>query len=253
MQITTLTFPFRLHPSLIPNFRAAVVEQIGLGHQLFHGHDNSEPGVTKYSHAYPLIRFTLHKGRAQLVGMGAGGDAIIRHLLPAIPDTFVIAETPYDTVGWRLSTQEWNPEVLQEYQTFGLFRWIALNAENYAAWTAHKDREAAQRLVLDRCHTGHLRALAEATGIDQPQRSRIVARVLRQDKVKKITWHGNAFVAFNVVAEANFLPRYGWGLGRCLSFGFGEVCSERAYAHLTVGKKKTTQPLADADNSTLIE
>jgi hypothetical protein len=239
MNLTILNFPFQLHPGLIPNFRAAIVEQVGLGHHLFHGHDNSEQGVTKYSNEYPLIRFAIRKGRAQIVGMGPGADAIIRHLLPAIPDTLVIANQPYDTVGYFLKTARWEPEVLSEYQSFGLYQWIGLNKENYEAWKQHEGKESARRLILDKCLTGHLRASAEAAGLSKPQRGRIVARVLRQDKVKRMKWHSTKLVGFNVVAEANFVPPFGLGLGRCHSFGFGEVCSENSYRALTVTKRKT--------------
>lgn len=241
MNLTHLQFPFPLHPGLIPNFRAAIVEQIGLGHQLFHGHDNSEQGVTKYSNEYPLIRFAIFRGRPQIIGMGAGARAIIQHLLPAIPDTLVIAGQPCDTTGWKLKTSHWEPEVLSEYQSFGLYQWVGLNKENYEAWKAHDGKESARRLILDRCLTGHLRALAQAAGLDKQQRSRIVARVLRQDRVKKIEWHGTKLIGFDVVAEANFVPPYGLGLGRCHSFGFGEVCSERGYAALTDLKRKPKQ------------
>ncbi|MFT6001177.1 MAG: hypothetical protein ACI81P_003646 [Neolewinella sp.] len=238
MNLTTLNFPFKLHPALIPNFRAAIVEQIGLGHHLFHGHDNSEQGVTKYSNEYPLIRFAVRKGRAQLIGIGAGADAIIRHLLPVLPDTLVIAGQPCDTIGYFMKTSRWEPEVLPEYRTFGVHQWIALNKENYLAWKAHEHSEGARRLILDKCLTGHLRALAQTAGLDKEQRSRIVARVLRQDKVKRITWHRTKLVGFNVVAEANFVPPFGLGLGRCHSFGFGEVCSEGSYRALNARKRK---------------
>ena len=237
MNLTTLTLPISLHPAHIPNFRAAIVEHLGLGHELFHGHDNREAGVTKYSNAYPLIRFAVHKGRAQVIGMGEGARAIVRHLVPLLPDTLTIAGESHDIRSYRLKSSIWEPEVLPEYCAFGLYQWIALNKENYTDWKKHEGHDGARRLLLDRCLTGHLRALAEAAGIEKAERMRIVARVLRQDKVKSIEWHGNKFVAFNIVAEANFQPPYGFGLGRCHSFGFGEVCSERHYRSLTKVKR----------------
>lgn len=232
MNLITLNFPFKLHPALIPNFRAAIVEQIGLGHNLFHGHDNSEQGVTKYSNEYPLIRFAVRKSRAQIVGIGLGADAIIRHLLPALPGTLTIAGELYSTVGYFLKTGRWDAQVLSEYQSFGIHQWIALNKENYNAWKIHEHSEGARRLILDRCLTGHLRAAAESAGLSKEGRSRIVARVLRQDKVKRIKWHGTQLIGFSVVAEANFVLPFGLGVGRCHSFGFGEVCSEGSYKML---------------------
>ncbi|MBB4080311.1 hypothetical protein GGR28_002945 [Lewinella aquimaris] len=232
MQLTTLTFNFPLHPSDIRAFRASIVEVVGLGHHLFHGHDNSEAGVTKYSNTYPMIRFAVRRGRGCIVGMGSGADAVIRHLLPVLPDTLTIAGTPHHTADYRLEMKNWDPEITRTPQPFGLYQWMALNKENYLDWKKQEGNEVARRFVLDRCLTGHLRALAEAAGIATADRMRIVARVLRQDRVKRIQWHNNKFIAFDAVAEANFLPPYGLGLGRCHSFGFGEVCSSFQYKNL---------------------
>lgn len=231
MQLTTLTFNFSLHPGNIRAFRASIVEVVGLGHHLFHGHDNSVAGEIKYSNAYPLIRFGVRKGRACITGMGEGADALLRYLVPILPDTLLIAGKPCATTDWRIENRQWTPELASGYCTFGIHQWMALNKNNYTAWKKYADNAGAQRLILDRCLTGHLRALAENSN-PALDRSMIVARVLQQDRVKKIQWKNNDFVLFNVIAEANFMPPFGLGLGRCHSFGFGEVCSERSYQAL---------------------
>ncbi|MEM8584680.1 MAG: CRISPR-associated endonuclease Cas6 [Bacteroidota bacterium] len=240
MQISTLTFSFPLHPGDTRAFRAAVVEQVGLGNSLFHGHDNSEPGVTKYTNQYPLMKFGVFRGRAYIMGMGAGAQAILRQLIPALPDQLYIAGRPCNTSDFKLTNRQWEPEILSEYRTFGLYRWIALNNDNYTSWKEHEGRPAARRLILDRCLTGQLRNLAKQTNLAD-QRERIVANTLRVDKVKRIEWKSAKLIAFNVVAEANFNPYYGLGLGRVHSFGFGEVCSERQYQKLNMIRKKTKQ------------
>lgn len=231
MQLTTLSFDFPLHPGDIRAFRAAIVECLGLGHQLFHGHDNSEPGVTKYLNAYPLVRFAVHRGRPVIMGIGAGADAILRHLLPVLPELLYVAGRPCPTANWRIQNRQLEAHRTTHYEAFGLYQWMALNKQNYQAWKQYEDQPSVRRLILDRCLTGQLRAFAEAAAPEMDS-SQVVGRVLRVDRVKKTRWHGNHFVLFDVVAEANLAPPTGWGVGRCHSFGFGEVCLERHYSEL---------------------
>lgn len=239
MHLTTLTFNFPLHPGDIPAFRAAIVEVVGLGHELFHGHDNSEQGVTRYSNEYPLIRFAVHRGQPRIVCLGVGARAVVRHLLPILPDVLYIAGRPCSTANWQMKNEQWDPVLMPTFQPFALYKWMALNKKNYLSWKAHEGNEGAREMILNRCLTGQLRALAEAVDptID---RRRIEARIIRKDQTKRTRWHGNQFIVFNVVAETNFLPPFGLGLGRCNSFGFGEVCSKDTYRILTHQRMSAT-------------
>jgi hypothetical protein len=239
MKISSITFNFQLHPGNIRGFRAAIVETLGLGHHLFHGHDNSELGVTKYSNAYPLIRFCIHHGRPRIIGMGAGADAIQRHLLPVLPDTLTIRGETYFSNDFEWQSHQWKPSITNEFQTFYLYQWVALNQKNYNRWKVTEGEPFVRRALLDQAITGHLRALAENSdpSID---RNLIVGKVMRQDRIKKIDWHGTQFVGFDVQVMANFVPPLSLGLGRCHSFGFGEVCTEQDYNKLIA--KKTRKP-----------
>jgi|GEM_PF-1133444 hypothetical protein len=235
MKIVSLTFNFQLHSGNIRGFRAAIVETLGLGHHLFHGHDNSEPGVIKYSNAYPLIRFCIHHGRPRIMGMGDGADAVQRHLLPALPDTLYIQGETYDCSDFELERDQWQPSLSGEFQTFYLYQWIALNKKNYNLWKVTEGEPYVRRALLDQAVTGHLRALAENTDLTI-DRNQIVAKVMRQDRVKKISWHGTQLIGFDVQVMANFIPHLDLGIGRCHSFGFGEVCTENTYNKLTKSK-----------------
>lgn len=231
MKITSLTFSFQLHAGDIRGFRAAIVEVIGLGHHLFHGHDNSEQGKTKYSNQYPLIRFAVQRGRPQIIGMGAGADAIRRHLIPLLPDQLMIQGKSYDCLEYELTNKEWIPELRETTETFGLYRWIALNKPNYEIWKTYEGEEVARQALLCSAVTGHLRALAE-NAAPELDRNQIVGKVVRVDKVKKVSWHGTQLIAFDALVSSNFVPYWGLGLGRCHSFGFGEACSQAYYERM---------------------
>jgi hypothetical protein len=240
MQITKLSFRFALHPGEIPKFRAAILGCLGLGHKLFHGFDNSVPGQTKYSNQYPLVNFGVYKGRGQITGMGPGADAIIRFLLPVLPTELYIGDRACATTDYGLKVSNWDAQIMDEPYTFGLYRWMALNKKNYQDWKKLEGNEAARAMLLGRCLTGHLRACAEAAD-SRLDRQAIEAEILQVDKVKMIRWHGAQLVTFNAIACANFIPPFGLGIGRCHSFGFGEVCGEKAYGHLTRPKRELSK------------
>ena len=239
MLLTTLSLPFPLHPADIPKLRAAIIGSLGYGHTLFNGFDNSEQGKEKYANVYPLVEYGVHKGKARILGIGAGADAIVRHLAPNLPDQLLIGERYVETRPFRLEVDDWRPDILPQQYTFGLHRYVALNKKNYRAWKALEGNEPARRELLSACLTGHLRALAE-TAAPELNRKQIKARVLQVDKVKRIKWHGTQLVAFDLVACANFIPPFGLGLGRCHSFGFGEVCNQQRYNHLAGSRNKST-------------
>ncbi|SEQ59994.1 CRISPR-associated endonuclease Cas6 [Neolewinella agarilytica] len=243
MQIVTLTFPFSLHPGDIPKLRAAIIGCLGTGHHLFNGFDNSEQGVEKYSNAYPLVEYSVYKGKARIQGIGTGADAILRYLLTALPDDLLIGERYCRTTDFKLEVSTWTPELLPEQFTFGLYQYLPLNKKNYKAWKALEGNEPARLELLGSCLTGHLRALAE-TADPNLDRKQIEARILSVDKVKMTRWHGNQFVTFNLVACANFIPPFGLGVGRCHSFGFGEVCGKERYARLSASRRQSKKEVA---------
>lgn len=240
MQFTTLTFPFSLHPGDVRGFRMAINEILGDGHSLFSGHDNSKPAGQQFTNAYPLIRFGVYKGKARITGMGKGADAIVRYLLPVLPDTLTFANRTQDTSRYDLRMQTWDPELTDQSYTFGLHQWIALNKANFQEWKKLEGKDNAREMLLSRCLTGHLRALAE-TVAPRIDRSTIVAEVLQVDRVKKMTWYHTPLIGFDLIAKANFIPKYGLGLGRCHSFGYGEVCGEKDYHHLTSGNRASDE------------
>lgn len=232
MQLATLTFPFPLHPGDIPAFRAAIVEVIGLGHHLFHNHDNSVPGQQAYHNDYPLIRFGVYRGRARITAMHSGADALLRYLLPLLPDTLCIAGRPCDATQYELDNRRFDIQLLPQAQPLGLKQWVALNNANYADWKRLEHSPQARIQLLNRCLTGQLRKAA-ARLAPELDCNTIFGEVLRLDKVKRIQWHNTQLIAFDAVVEANLALPFGIGLGRSTAFGFGEVCDAYAYQLLT--------------------
>lgn len=226
MRILTLTLNLPLHSGDIPGFRAAIAELVGLEHELFHGHNNDPEVLYQHNRAYPLIQYAARRGRATLIGLGEGADALRQILLPRLPGELHFAGQTRPINGMNMQERSVELQVLEQPQTFGLYGWLALNAENYAEWKA-KATDTERIPLLNRALSGHLRALAER--FEVPDYKSIQGTILRIDNQKKVRWHGTELVRFHVLAQANLSIPYGAGLGRAAAFGFGELMSETYY------------------------
>ena len=221
MQIVQLQFPFRLHAGDIPGFRAAIAETVGIGQTLFHNHDNREQGESAYHWAYPLVQYSVRGGQACVTGAGQGAQAIIRHLLPLLPDVLYIQGIPYATTGYRFITRDWEPEWLETPKTIGLYHWLPLNANNYQRWKDLEGQEQARQELLQQCLYGHFRSLLRhlAPTVDTMPLEVAITAI---QEVKRVQWHQTQLVRMNIQARTNLLPPRDLGLGRCAAFGFGE-------------------------------
>ena len=231
----TLTLPFRLAPYQLPALRGAVNELLGQQEIGFHNHDNRPEAATPYRWNYPLIRYTLWRGRACVQGIGAEGAALLStKLLPALlaQDRLGVAGRNYPVAGFRLEQHRHDLRLTDQTRVFNLHRWVALNQDNYRNWKNLEHRPAARQELLGRVLTGHLRLLAEALAPELPTEA-ITAEVLHVDHQKRVRWHGTQLVAFNVRAQSRLLPPPHLGLGRLVAFGFGEVTNSKQYERLT--------------------
>ena len=245
MQLLTLSFPFSLHPGDLPKLRGAVSDLVDPTRKdpdaiLFHNHDNSsDQDYLRWE--YPLIRYTTHKGRATMIGIGAGATAMATLLLPRLLllDTLVVNGRPLPVSGFQLRDRRIALALHDTPQAFGLYRWMALNNDNYRAWQTLEGNEPAREQLLHRALTGHLRAQAEALvpGIDKDQ---IHANILRVDNRKKMIWQGKPLIGFSVVAESRYQPPVGLGVGRLTAWGFGTTLGERAYTQAIKHRKART-------------
>lgn len=220
MQIVTLSLDIPLHPGDLPGFRAAVSELAGFEHTLFHNH-RTDRSDTDRDWGFPLIQYTVRRGRAVIIGMEAAADLLIAQLWPRLKGTLHFAGRDYTLLRKHLSEEDYDFQILSTPKPFALRGWLALNAEAYATWKAEQHSEPARLAILSRALTGHLRSMAETLSL--PDFKSVEARIWQVDGQKKIKWHGVDLIRFDVQAEANILPPSGIGIGRAAAFGFGEV------------------------------
>jgi hypothetical protein len=227
MQLITLSFDTLLHPGNLTAFRASMVQCAGIEHELLHHHDNKTPEAHHLHWQYPLVQYRVRHGRVVINGMNAGASVLKQQLLPNLPEQIVCAGNRLDLSRYSVQTTQVTLALTDQLNTFGVFGWLALNNENYRLWQQQADQPAAQTQLLSQALTGHLRAQAE--GLKLPWAKLIEAKVIEVNDTKKVQWHGNDLVRFDVLAQSVYGPPEGLGLGRMSAYGYGEVMSTPEY------------------------
>lgn len=230
MQLATLTLNLPLHPGDLPGFRAAIAETVGFEHEIFHNHDAKKPaGYGNWR--YPLIQYGVRRGHATVTGIGSpGAEAVRRILLPLLPFSLAFAGRRVEIEEYEFREKAVDCSLTDTPTPFGLFGWLSLNKDNYAAWK-QAPTEADRLAILGRALTGQLRSLARTLDICPPHQ--VEGRVLQVDNQKMIRWHGVQLVRFNAQVEANLQPPFSAGLGRMAAFGFGEILPVGIYRQFT--------------------
>ena len=221
MDLLTLTLDLPLPPWQMVQLRAAVVQRVGLEHELFHMHNN-DPAVRSNNHQhYPLIQYGVPWGRVQITGVNSGAEAIRYALLPKLQPNWDINGQSFVVPEYRVRQQTFDLTIGTTQHTFGLYQWLALRKKNFEAWRAAEHNDTARQHILDQALTGHLRAMAEGLGF--PYHKIIEGRVRQVLSVQKVSWKRVPMVAFHVIAESNLNVPEGLGLGRLGAYGFGAI------------------------------
>ncbi len=229
MRILTLSLNIPLHPGDLPAFRGGIVELVGQEHHIFHNHDNALPDADHHHWGYPLVQYAVRRGRATLIGLGAGADALQQVLIPKLFGQLQFAGREYGFKGLQLQECHHDWQLLEAPQLFGLYGWLALNKVNYEDWKSNTIPEARQA-ILERALTGHLRVLAKAVGIRELEQ--VFGKVVQVDNQKRATFHGTQLVRFHALVASTLSLPHGINIGRAAAFGFGEILPVRVYQNM---------------------
>ena len=220
MKYLSVQFDQRLRPSELPYFRSAVIEKTQRENDLFHNHRSS----TAVIYRYPLIQYKLFQGRAGIVCLEDGTDAI--HQLFSVPDldlrigrqtrNFRVQDMHLTHHDLRL-TERPNRYYLRDYLPF--------NSQNFQRWTALAGDTHTQLDLLTGTLRGNLLALAKGIGwwID----GRVEVRPLHLYRVRTQRYKGQPMLCFDLSFMTNVVLPIGVGLGKGVSVGFGVVESKK--------------------------
>ncbi len=205
-----------LRQEALEQFRGAIAEQAGLENELFHNHDNTREN---YHYRYPLIQYQCVNGKAAMIGLGEGADAIAHWMLAyggRLKMGGKIHQAPIEEYRSRSETIQ----TTDEWHTYRISDWVALNEKNYSQWQKTQ-RLATQMEILESAFTAHIMAFAR--GINWFVDRRLVAELTDYHGCQ---WHkrrGAELLAFDATFRIQALLPDGIGLGKGVSIGFGRI------------------------------
>lgn len=212
-----------LYPQNIPQFRGAIIAAAGFEKDLLHNHNNQPNTKSDYYYRYPLVQYRSQKGKAVMMGFGAGVHTVKQVLL----------NTPYiytnkQKIALRienLQEREHKVQILPQARLYRLMDWVALGKTNYIEW---KDNMNLVRRVqlLERVLLSHIMTFAR--GIEWHIAEKLSVELVLINKVKKVKIHDAPAMAFNILFKSNALLPEGIGLGKSVSIGYG-VCQSTRY------------------------
>lgn len=220
-----IQFDTELRPYEVPAFRGAVVAAIGNDvNLLFHNHMSEG-----FRYAYPLIQYKRIGGKAAIVCIGEGTEAI-GQLFANMQLQMRIGET---TVPMNISSVRPHRTLVQIWQTpfrYHLNRWIPLNEENYKNYT--ETNSLIERIsLLEKILIGNILSFAKGVGVEIEHPLQCSIEKIEEPRIIKVK--GNKVMAFDAEFSANVsLPDF-IGLGKHSSFGYGIICQHH--------DRKTTQ------------
>ena len=216
--IRTLTIQFdtKLHPKEVPFFRGAVIASLNEKDILFHNH-NIESGSQRYS--YPLIQYKRLHGKAAIVCINDGIDAIYK-LFTGKDFHFRIGSKEVNMLIEHVQSEECQIDTTEEQREYKLYNWLPLNSQNY------KEYQSMEGLI-DRVHkleeilTSNILSMMKGEGIAIHLDEHIDISIKDVIQQRCVTYKGVKRMAFDVVFKTNLQLPSNIGLGKSVSVGFG--------------------------------
>ena len=202
-------------------FRSAIAEKAGRKHILFHNHLDSN----EFLYSYPRIQYKVVNQRPAIVCIEEGVDEI-HHFFQKPNWDLMLYDRLYNVKVAKLQVNQFTMQVWETPFTYNLYRWHALNQENYTLFRNLTDDNARHEL-LERILTGNILSFAKGIGwtIDKEVKVKVNA-------IKKQRWlqlKDKKVLGFDIEFTTNvFLPNY-IGLGKNVSIGFGIVKQKKTH------------------------
>ena len=214
--IRTLVIQFanELSTKEIPLFRGAVIQSMEESNILFHNHT---PEGFRY--AYPLIQYKRIKGKAAIVCVGEGTEAIGKLLANKLT-TLQIGEKQVQMEIKRMSAFQTFVACEDTMFHYSLRNWLPLNSTNYAAYSS-TDSLAAHIEMLEKILIGNIMSFLKGIGIQMEDQVKVFITAIEDKHLAH--YKGVSMTCFNIKFNSNLRLPHLIGLGKGTSMGYGTL------------------------------
>ncbi len=214
-----LRFSNTLYQNELTSFRGAINELLkDKNDVLFHNHEGDS-----FRYAYPLIQYKRINGKAALVCINKGTEAV-GLLLNQGEFECLLGDR---SVQMEIDSVKANQYLIQTWDssfTYTLRKWLPLNQDNYQEYTKLEGiGEKSQ--FLERILTGNILSMGKGLGIHFE--NEVSCKILQMDEPTLLSYKNVKMMSFDLEFKTNVsLPDY-IGLGKGASTGFGMVVRKR--------------------------
>ncbi len=219
-RVLSIQFANEIKSQEIPLFRGAVIGALDSSNILFHNH--KEDG---FRYSYPLIQYKRKDGKAMIICIGEGTEAIgcffqNANLEVSIGTRMIKLEIS-DLKAYQFITQIWN-----DLFTYRINRWMPLNKENYEIFRSN-DSIADRYAMLENILTGNILSFAKGIGVFFDKE--VICKITDINEPHLVQYKDTKMMIFNATFKSNVsLPDY-IGLGKGVSIGYGEIRKQNNY------------------------
>lgn len=242
---TSLLLDIPLRGNQVRNFRAAIIEATDRKLELLHNKTEDGESVNRY----PLVQYRVRGGQASAWAVGPGCDHLRQWLFQSQGQLKMGGRThAFRVVDWKDDRFELGMLPAEKPQWYYLNRWLPLHKEKYMDWL-HAPHLTARVGLMENQLVSHI--LAFARDLDWWLPERLHVNLQQIVHTRKVKFHDNNFVGFDVVFSANVALPPGIGLGHAVSHGYGIATPVNAIAQTDALSAKNLQALVEQEVSGL--
>jgi len=222
LRMLSVTFTEEIAPDEIECFRGAIAEKAGLQHERYHNHNNAPDASSGFHYRYSLIQYQLHRRRPRILFLD---DAIedAQHFFTQPDWNLTLNDRAYPTAIADLKATQCTVGITPgKFHTYRLYRWLALNEDNYARYRSTEPLRD-KIILLERILSGHLLAFFTGIGFQLPQRFQL--DITQLNRIHNGSYRGIKAQLFDLEFRTELLLPYGVGVGKGVGLGMGRVGS----------------------------